>query len=70
MSAPEAKAQELGFSLSDLLGRKTKRKSSGATGPKYRHPENAAVAWSGHGRKLGWFTDALPAGTKAAAVEI
>jgi len=70
MSALEAKAHELGFSLSDLIGTKKKRKSSGVIGPKYRHPDNAAVTWSGRGRKPGWFTDALAAGTKAEALEI
>lgn len=64
MSALEAKAQELGFSLSELMGTKKKRKSSGVIGPKYRHPENPEVTWSGRGRKPGWFTDALAAGTK------
>jgi len=69
MSALEAKAQELGFSLSDLLGTKKVRKSSG-TAPKYRHPENPEVTWSGRGRKPGWFSAALAAGTKPEALGI
>lgn len=47
MSALEAKAKELGFSLSDLIGGKKKRKSSGPTGPKYRLPEKPEATWSG-----------------------
>lgn len=62
--ALEAKAQEFGFSLSDLMGVKKKRKSSSAGGSKYRHPKNPAVTWSGRGRRPGWFVDALAAGTK------
>jgi DNA-binding protein H-NS len=56
--ALEAKAQEFGFSLSDLIGIKKKRKSSDAGGPKYRHPDSAEVTWSGRGRRPGWFVDA------------
>jgi DNA-binding protein H-NS len=70
MSALEAHAQELGFSLSDLLGTSKTRKSSGASGPKYRHPENQEVTWSGRGRKPGWFIDALAAGTTPEALAV
>ena len=64
INALEVKAQEFGFSLSDLMGVKKKRKSSGAVGPKYRHPENPDVTWSGRGRRPGWFVGALAAGTR------
>ena len=70
MNVLEAKAQELGFSLADLIGTKKKRKSSEAAGPKYRHPENPDVAWSGRGRKPGWFMDALASGTKPEALAV
>jgi DNA-binding protein H-NS len=69
MSALEAKAQELGYSLSDLFGTKKTRKSSG-TAPKYRHPENPDVTWSGRGRKPRWFSAALAAGTKPEALAV
>lgn len=68
--ALEATAQEFGFSLSDLMGVKKKRKSSNAGGPKYRHPKNPEVTWSGRGRKPGWFVDALAAGTKPETLAI
>ena len=68
--ALEAKAQEFGFSLSDLMGVKKKRKNSTAGGPKYRHPDNAKITWSGRGRKPGWFVDALAAGTKPETLAI
>lgn len=50
LSALEARAQELGFSLADLTGTKKTRKSSGPTGPKYHHPESPEITWSGRGR--------------------
>lgn len=56
----EAKAQEMGFSLSDLLGTKKTRKGSGI--PKYRHPDDAAVTWTGKGRRPAWVNEALAAG--------
>lgn len=62
MMALETKAQELGFSLSDLISVKKKRKSSSAVGPKYRQPENPDVTWSGHGRRPTWFVEAVEAG--------
>lgn len=60
--ALEAKAQELGFSLADLTGAKKTRKTSGPIGPKYRHPENPEITWSGRGRQPGWFKAVVDAG--------
>jgi DNA-binding protein H-NS len=69
-SALEAMAQEFGFSLSDLMGVRKKRKSLGIGGPKYRHPENPEITWTRRGRKPGWFAAALAAGTKPEAPAI
>ena len=62
MQALEAHAKELGFSLAELTGARKTRRSSGPGSAKYRHPENAAVTWSGRGRQPGWFKSALEAG--------
>ncbi|PZQ96180.1 MAG: transcriptional regulator [Cereibacter sphaeroides] len=62
--AIEAKAREFGFSLTDLLGESSgtvRRKRSPAV-PRYRHPENPAITWSGRGRKPAWFQAAIEAG--------
>jgi DNA-binding protein H-NS len=59
--ALEEQAKQLGFSLSELVGIAEPRKRAAAQ-PKYRHPENAALTWSGRGRKPRWFQDALDAG--------
>ncbi len=61
LQALEGQAKEFGFSLSELVGAMAPRKRA-ASQPKYRHPENAAVTWSGRGRKPRWFQDALDAG--------
>ena len=64
----EAKAQEMGFSLSDLLGIKKTRKGAGV--PKYSHPDDAAVTWTGKGRRPAWVNEALAAGKTMADLAI
>ena len=57
----EAFARDLGYSLTELFGTATKSTRAPAAA-KYRHPKNAAITWSGRGRKPQWFVDALAAG--------
>ena len=54
-------AKEMGYSLADLIGTEVKPTRAPAAA-KYRHPENAALTWSGRGRKPLWFVAALEAG--------
>jgi DNA-binding protein H-NS len=61
----EALARDLGYSLAELVGTKTKS-SRGPAAAKYRHPENPALTWSGRGRKPQWFVEGLKAGKTAA----
>ncbi len=61
LAAVEAKAKEMGFSLSDLLGSGAKKKSISV--PKYQHPDNPALTWSGRGRQPDWIKEAEAAGT-------
>ena len=56
----EAIAKELGYSLADLIGVVVKAIRAPAMA-KYRHPENAALTWSGRGRKPLWFVDPMEA---------
>ncbi len=70
LAAAEAAAREAGFSLSELTaGVKSSRKSSSAP-PKYRHPENPALTWSGRGRQPSWFRDLTKEGTAREDLEI
>jgi DNA-binding protein H-NS len=60
-----AKATEIakaaGFSsLKDMLSAEPAK--SRETEPKYRHPENPELTWSGRGRKPNWIADAVEAG--------
>lgn len=62
LGALEEHAKALGFSLEELTGTKVRKTRAGSGTPKYRHPENPAVTWSGLGRKPAWFTGAIEAG--------
>ena len=54
-------AKEMGYSLADLIGAEVKYIRA-PTVAKYRHPENAALTWSGRGRQPQWFADHINAG--------
>jgi len=57
----DAIAKEMGYSLADLIGVEAKTTRAPAVA-KYRHPENAALTWSGRGRKPHWFADHVNGG--------
>ncbi len=57
----EVIAKEMGYSLAELVGTEVKPTRAPAAA-KYRHPENAALTWSGRGRKPLWFVASLDAG--------
>lgn len=56
----EAKAAELGFSLSELTGQPGRKAK--VNPPKYRNSEDATQTWSGRGRQPAWIKDALARG--------
>ncbi|MGL4238210.1 H-NS histone family protein [Tabrizicola sp.] len=53
------RAKQLGFTLAELTGTRRRRKSAGPGRPKYRHPENPEITWTGKGRRPAWFLAAL-----------
>ena len=67
LSEVRAVAERYGLPLKSLVGAARAKKRSGGEGeggaPKYRHPENPALTWSGRGRRPRWFLDAVAAGT-------
>lgn len=58
LAALEAKAVEMGFSLSEL----TNGKGGKISAPKYRNLDDPSQTWTGRGRKPAWFVDALARG--------
>ncbi len=55
-------AAEAGFSVEELFGGKAKK--AGAAAPKYMHPDDPTLTWSGRGRKPNWLVDALKDGAE------
>lgn len=55
----EAKATEMGYTLTELLSGKRSRKNGI---PKYRHPDDATKTWTGKGRRPDWVREALASG--------
>ena len=51
-----AKANELGYSLDDLLGAVATPKRTPAK-PKYRHPTEPELTWTGRGRAPLWMVE-------------
>lgn len=60
LAAIEAKAREMGFNLADLTAEAKKGGTAGL--PKYVHPENPALTWTGRGRQPNWIKEGLTAG--------
>lgn len=60
ISAAAEAAAEYGFSLKELLGTTIVGKSPVA--PKYMHPGDGSVTWTGRGRQPVWVRDYLEAG--------
>lgn len=54
----EKKAAELGFTVAELVGGKTKKVSA----PKYRNPADPDQTWTGRGRVPQWMKDFEAAG--------
>ena len=64
LAAIQAAAKEHGYSLDELMGGSSKKTAKPRTpaAPKYRHPENPEVTWSGRGRQPKWIKDVLADG--------
>lgn len=52
----EAFVQARGFSLEELIGAGVaeKSRSGGKVAPKYRHPQQPSLEWTGRGRQPKW----------------
>jgi DNA-binding protein H-NS len=61
-----ALAKDSGFDLEEVVG--TKKNGRGTRGtkvaPKYRHPKDAALTWTGRGRQPLWLVAELKKGKK------
>lgn len=63
LKAMEAAAKEFGYSVDELVGVKGKSKPKGPkAAPKFRHPENPEMTWTGRGPQPKWLKEQLAAG--------
>ena len=53
-----------GFDLSELMGTKGGARKGSTVAPKYRHPVDASLTWSGRGRQPRWLVAELKKGKK------
>ena len=68
-AAAVAAARSYGFSLEEVLG-DSKAKRASKVAPKYAHPENAELTWTGRGRKPKWIEAALASGKSLKDLEL
>jgi DNA-binding protein H-NS len=64
LAAADAAARKAGFSLKELVGGTNKAAKTRGI-PKYQHPENPELVWTGKGRPPAWFKKATESGTPA-----
>jgi len=67
LAAAQKAAQEHGFSLDEIFGKKSTGKTSV---PKYRNPEDPSQTWTGRGRQPAWYKAAIAAGKDPSELEI
>lgn len=69
LAAVEATAREAGFTLAELMG-KPEKAGKKISPPKYSHPENPELTWTGRGRQPAWFKELIAGGTPPDELEI
>jgi DNA-binding protein H-NS len=64
-------AKARGYALEELVSKETKAKvAGGKVKVKYRHPENAALEWTGRGRQPKWVGAWVAAGGKMESLAV
>lgn len=61
------KALELGESIPALFGFSDSKKITYVSKPRYAHPDDPSLTWSGRGKKPGWLTQLLESGDRSLA---
>ena len=62
LDAARALAAENGYTLADLFDTSKQTKAKKIIPPRYRHPDDATLTWSGRGRTPVWLREAEAAG--------
>jgi DNA-binding protein H-NS len=57
-------AADAGFDISEVVGGRSGGGKRGPVAPKYQHPQDASLTWTGRGRQPRWLVAELKAGKK------
>lgn len=55
-------AGSLGMTLEEVVRGEKGGRSTGSVPPKYRHPDNPGLTWTGRGKRPSWVNDWLASG--------
>ncbi|SFR61150.1 H-NS family nucleoid-associated regulatory protein [Thiomicrospira sp. ALE5] len=67
----KARAASLGLSIDLVINDDKPAKKTGAkVAPKYQHPSNPSLTWTGRGRTPKWVEEQVSAGRSLASLEI
>jgi DNA-binding protein H-NS len=55
-------AEDAGFALSDIVGGGKVGRPRGSVMPKFVHPDDASLTWTGRGRMPKWLSEQVKAG--------
>ena len=53
-----------GFEIGEVLGKQRGVRKGSTVAPKYRHPKDPSLTWTGRGRQPNWLTAELKKGRK------
>jgi DNA-binding protein H-NS len=59
-----------GLSMSEVIGSEKKRAKAKSGAARFRHPENAALTWTGRGRQPAWYREAIEKGVAPSDMQI
>jgi DNA-binding protein H-NS len=62
IAAARAEAEEHGYRLEDLIYEASSKDKRSKSSPRYQHPENAEVTWTGRGRRPDWIREGIESG--------
>ena len=67
----KARAASLGLSIDLVINDEKPAKKTGAkVAPKYQHPSNPSLTWTGRGRTPKWIEEQISAGRSLTSLEI
>jgi len=63
-------ASSIGMTPEQLLGRGARGAAAKTVAPRYRHPDDASLTWTGRGKRPSWVNDWVAAGKSLDDLEV